>query len=60
MHSYSLKPHLLWSGRPPNEGEQEVLRVVQQCTGPVAKVAPRYDRRSATLRTDSRALRQAA
>src|SRR5919106_4278409 len=26
MHSYSLKPHLLWSGRPPREGEQEVLR----------------------------------
>jgi 3-methyl-2-oxobutanoate hydroxymethyltransferase len=50
MHSYSLKPHLLWSGRPPDEGEQEVLRVAQQCTGPVAKVAPRYDRRSATLR----------
>jgi hypothetical protein len=43
MHSYSLKPHLLWSGRPPSKGEQEALRVAQQCTGPAMKLAPGYD-----------------
>src|SRR5688572_11151268 len=34
-------PPLVWTA--PLEGEQEVLRVVQQCTGPVRKLAPRYD-----------------
>jgi class 3 adenylate cyclase len=50
MHSYSLKPHLLWSGTAPLEGEQEVLRVAQQCTGPVVKLAPGYDTRAVAPR----------
>jgi len=51
MHSYSLKLHLLWSGRPPFEGEQEVLRVAQQCTGPRVKLTPGYDTTGVRNRT---------
>ena len=40
-------PPLVWTA--PLEGEQEVLRVVQQCTGPARTVAPRYDIGSARI-----------
>src|SRR5216117_4253205 len=62
MHSYSLNIHLLWSGRPPHEGEQKD-EGCPECTGrrlkqPVRRVEQprRTDRARRGARTGRRSV----